>query len=128
MPASDGVATGENLRLHRTRHVHEMDAAAARLCGLWRRWNSWFFPTPRAKHFFDCSQHGGRIEIADHQEQRVLRRIEIVIDGKEVVAFVSGDLLFGGRDLRVRVGTEKNLSQALAGQEARLRAVELYLF
>jgi len=65
MLAGDRVAAGQDLRLDSCGHVHEIDAAAARICwsGGWFRIR--FFASPVAKDFFDGFQHFVRIEIAN---------------------------------------------------------------
>src|SRR5260370_12041930 len=108
--------------------MHEVDVSAARLCWLWRRRDGRLFSAPGAKNIFDRLQHGGGIEITDHQEQRVLRRVKIAIDREEIVTLVGSDLFFCRRDLRVRVRAEKDSAEALARQEPGLRGVEVHFF
>src|SRR5258707_12887466 len=98
MFASDGAASCENLRLHCARYMHKVDAAAARLYGLWRSRNGWLLSSPSAKNFFNGLQHGGGIKITDHQSHRVFRRGEIAIDREKSRPLVSGDWLFRGWD------------------------------
>src|SRR5689334_11411993 len=128
MSTGNGVAAGENLRLDRARDVHEVDATSVGLSRFWRWRDHGLGTAPTAKYSFDCAEHSVGIEITNHEQQCIFRRIEIAVDGQEIVALVSGDLLFGRRDLRVGMGSEEHFAEALAGEEAGLRAVELYFF
>src|SRR5690242_5278677 len=128
MSTRNGVAAGENLRLNRARYVHEVDAAPVGFPRFWRWRDHGPGTAPTAKNFFDCAEHSVGIEITNHEEQCIFRRIEIAVDGQQIVALVSGDLLFGRRDLRVGMCSEEHFAEALASEEAGLRAVELYFF
>ena len=94
MLAGDGVASRQNLRLHCARHVHKIDAAAAGICGLGICFCRRLISAPRAEHFFDVLQHFLRLEIANQQEQRVLRRVKFAVDGLQILALVRRDLRF----------------------------------
>src|SRR5256885_11469929 len=128
MLASDGVAAGQDLRLHRAGNVHEINAAASRLRWLRRCRNCRLRARPSAKSLLDGLQHGAGIEVADQDEQSIFRRIEIAINAEQIITFVGCYLFFCGRDLRVRMRAEQNFSQAFAAEEAGLRSVELYFF
>src|SRR5271155_718668 len=77
MLARDGVASCENLRLHRARQMHQMDATPARICRSRENARLRLLPLPRAEHFFDRLEHRVRLKIANEQQHSILRRIEI---------------------------------------------------
>ncbi len=68
MLAGDGMATDEDLGLHRAGIVDKVDAAALRLRRSRELLCGGFLSGPVAKSFFDGFQHGLRIEIADEHQ------------------------------------------------------------
>src|SRR6267142_1891522 len=128
MLAGDGVAASENLRLHGAGNVHQMNPSSAGLARFWRGRDRRLVTGPAAKNFLDSFEHRCGVKIADHQQQCVLRRVEIPVNGEQIVTLVGGDLLFGRCNLRVRVRAKENFSEALAGEEARLGAIQFHFF
>ncbi len=83
---------------------------------------------PAVENFFDGLQHRCGVEVADHHQKRVFRRVKLAIDLREIGTLVGGHLRFGRSDVRVRMRAKQNLAQALAGQKSGLRSIELYFF
>src|SRR5690242_27263 len=126
MPAGDGVAAGENLRLHGAGEIHEIDAPASRGRGRSDGFSFRLFPLPAAKNSFDGAEDCAGIEVSDENEERVFRRIERVVGFAEIGALIRLNLIFRGRNLRVGMRAEENLAETLAGEKARLGAFELH--
>src|SRR5262249_19291726 len=94
MFARDGVSSAENLRLHRSGDMDEIDSAARRGERGWRLLEERLLTGPRAKHSFDFLLHACRFEVADNKKNCILRRVEIPIERAQLLDAIGGDLLF----------------------------------
>ncbi len=122
------MAASKNLRLDRSRHVHQMHPPPAWIRGSRGCVRMRFVSGPCAKDFFGGVQHLLRFEIPDEQQQSIFRRVKFAVDRVQILALVRGHLRFARRHLRVGVRAEQNFAQSLAREESRLRALQLYFF
>ena len=128
MPPGDGVTSGKDLRLHRAGYVHQVNAASRR--AQWRRRRRLLHlgTLPSVKDSLHQREHLLRMEIADHHEHGIRRRIKLPINADEVLAAIRSHLFLARGHLRVRVPAEKDFPQALSRQEVGLGPLESHAF
>src|SRR5580704_302187 len=126
MFARDRVAPAQDLRLHRSRDVHQINSTPARLRLVRNFRGLWLLPGPRSKRLLDRLQHRGRVEIADQQEQSILWRVKILINLKQICSLIRRNLSLCSRRNGIRMIPKQNFPQPFAGQKPRLRSIQLH--